>query len=84
MTWKSFAYNGGNVKSPKDAGPKDLEKPAEKLMFVSTKDAKLYVFNGDDHRLINSKLIQLKKDTTAISMHVIGKLKLIYLPRYHL
>ncbi|KAJ9545255.1 hypothetical protein OSB04_024962 [Centaurea solstitialis] len=73
MTWNSFVHNGGHVKSPKASGPKDVDKSVERMMIVSTKDAKLYVFNGDDHRMINSRPIQLKKDTTAISMHVIGK-----------
>ncbi|KAM0027761.1 putative transcription factor WD40-like family [Helianthus debilis subsp. tardiflorus] len=70
MAWKSFLYNGGSVKSPKDADPKSLDKNLEKLMFVSTKDAKLYVFDGNN-RMINSKPTQLKKNTTAISMHII-------------
>ncbi|XP_024981859.1 uncharacterized protein LOC112518409 isoform X1 [Cynara cardunculus var. scolymus] len=73
MTWKSFVYNDGHVKSPKDSGRKDLDRPAERLMIISTKDAKLYVFNGDDNRMINSRPIQLKKDTTVISMHVIER-----------
>ncbi|XP_076890939.1 uncharacterized protein LOC143542176 [Bidens hawaiensis] len=72
MTWKSFVYNGGNVKSPKGAGPKSVDKNLEKLMFVATKDAKLYVFDGSNH-MINSKPMQLKKDAAAISMHIIGK-----------
>ncbi|KAI3805730.1 hypothetical protein L1987_21615 [Smallanthus sonchifolius] len=68
LIWKSFVYNG--VKSPKDVGPKNLDKNVEKLMFVSTRDANLYVFDGDN-RMINSKPMQLKKDTTAISIHII-------------
>lgn len=72
VTWQPFVYNGGNVKSPKGAGPKNVDKNLEKLMFVATKDAKLYVFDGNN-RMINSKPMQLKKDTSAISMHIIGK-----------
>ncbi|GJU52111.1 hypothetical protein Tco_1221666 [Tanacetum coccineum] len=68
---KSFVYNGGHVKSSKGARPKDLDKPVDKLMFVCTKDATLYVYDGYDYRTFNSKPVQLKKDTTAISMHVI-------------
>ncbi|GJZ53123.1 synaptobrevin, WD40/YVTN repeat-like-containing domain protein, partial [Tanacetum coccineum] len=73
MTCKSFVYNGGHVKSPKGARPKDLDKPVDKLMFVCTKDATLYVYDGYDYRTLNSKPVQLKKDTTAISMQVIGE-----------
>lgn len=72
MTWKSFVYDGGNVKSPRGTGPKNLDKNLENLMFVSTKDAKLYVFDANN-RMITSKPMQLKKDTTAISVHIIGK-----------
>ncbi|KAL8262357.1 hypothetical protein R6Q59_026406 [Mikania micrantha] len=68
MIWKSFVYNG--VKSPKDVGPKNLAKNVEELIFVYTKDTKLYVFDGDNH-MINSKPMQLKKDAIAISMHII-------------
>nr|XP_043637002.1 uncharacterized protein LOC122607984 isoform X2 [Erigeron canadensis] len=71
MIWKSFVYNGNHTKSPKDSLAKDLDKGVEKFIFVSTKDAKLYVFDGDNHRIVNSKPLQLKRDTTAISMHVI-------------
>ncbi|CAI9259608.1 unnamed protein product [Lactuca saligna] len=73
MMWKSFLHNDGHVKSPKDLGSKDLNKnkPVESLMFIFTKDAKLYLFGCDDYRMINSKPMQLKKETTAISMHVI-------------
>ncbi|KAK9073076.1 hypothetical protein SSX86_007398 [Deinandra increscens subsp. villosa] len=70
MTWKSFVRNGGHVKSPKDAGPKNHDKNLEKLIFICTKDAKLYAFDGNN-RMINSKPTQLKKDTTAVSMHII-------------
>ncbi|GJU24434.1 synaptobrevin, WD40/YVTN repeat-like-containing domain protein, partial [Tanacetum coccineum] len=70
MTWKSFVYNGGDVKSPKGARPKDLDKPVDKLMFVCTKDATLYVYDGYDYRTLNYKPVQLKKDTTAISIVV--------------
>ncbi|GJT92831.1 hypothetical protein Tco_1081676 [Tanacetum coccineum] len=42
-------------------------------MFVCTKDATLYVYDGYDYRTLNSKPVQLKKDTTAISMHVIER-----------
>ncbi|GJS15598.1 synaptobrevin, WD40/YVTN repeat-like-containing domain protein, partial [Tanacetum coccineum] len=68
----SFVYNGDHVKSPKGARPKDLDKPVNKLMFVCTKDATLYVYDGYDYRTLSCKPVQLKKDTTAISMHVIG------------
>ncbi|KAL4557922.1 hypothetical protein LXL04_036116 [Taraxacum kok-saghyz] len=71
MIWKSLSYNDNQVKSPKDSGPKIFEKTIESLLFVLTKDAKLYLFNGDNHHMINSKPMQLKKETTAISMHVI-------------
>ncbi|GJY96658.1 synaptobrevin, WD40/YVTN repeat-like-containing domain protein, partial [Tanacetum coccineum] len=67
----SFVYNGDHVKSPKGARPKDLDKPVNKLMFVCTKDATLYVYDGYDYRTLSCKPVQLKKDTTAISMHVI-------------
>ncbi|XP_071716713.1 uncharacterized protein [Rutidosis leptorrhynchoides] len=71
ITWNSSVYSGSHVNSPKELGPKNLDKHVEKLMFVCTKDGKLYIFDGDDHRLINSKPVQLKKDSAAVSMHII-------------
>ncbi|KAI3724437.1 hypothetical protein L2E82_36212 [Cichorium intybus] len=73
IKWKAFVYNGSHVKSPNILGQKNLEISVESLMFVFTKDAKLYLFGGDDYRMVNSKPMQLKKGTTAISMHIIGK-----------
>ncbi|GKB75356.1 hypothetical protein Tco_0942251 [Tanacetum coccineum] len=68
----SLVYNGDHVKIPKGARPKDIDKPVNKLMFVCTKDATLNVYDGYDYRTLSCKPVQLKKDTTTISMHVIG------------
>ncbi|GJR77184.1 synaptobrevin, WD40/YVTN repeat-like-containing domain protein [Tanacetum coccineum] len=67
----SLVYNGDHVKIPKGARPKDIDKPVNKLMFVCTKDATLNVYDGYDYRTLSCKPVQLKKDTTTISMHVI-------------
>ncbi|XP_058214554.1 uncharacterized protein LOC131326025 isoform X3 [Rhododendron vialii] len=67
VAWTSF------IRSPKNSGPKSLDKSQEELIFMLTKDAKVYVIDGVAGTVISSRPVHLKKQSTAISMYVIGK-----------
>ncbi|XP_052172342.1 uncharacterized protein LOC127788266 isoform X2 [Diospyros lotus] len=70
LIWKAF-IDGNDPRSPKKSGPKIAEKPVEELIFLLTRDAKIYVINGGTGALMSSRPMHLKKESTAISMYVI-------------
>ncbi|KAL7265561.1 hypothetical protein ACSBR1_003357 [Camellia fascicularis] len=71
VTWKTVANTNGHVRSPKNSGSNIADNSVEELIFVLTKDAKVYVINGGSGIMISSRPMHLKKDSTAISMYVI-------------
>lgn len=71
VTWTSF------IRTPKNSGPKSPDKSQEELIFVLTKDAKVYVINGVTGTVISSRPVRLKTDSTAISMYIIGKYEMM-------
>ncbi|XP_028075977.1 uncharacterized protein LOC114278167 isoform X8 [Camellia sinensis] len=71
VTWKTVANTNGHVRSPKNSGSNIADNPVEELIFVLTKDAKVYIINGGSGIMISSRPMHLKKDSTAISMYVI-------------
>lgn len=71
VAWTSF------IRSPKNSGPKSLDKCQEELIFMLTKDAKVYVIDGVTGTVISSRPVHLKKQSTAISMYVIGKYEMM-------
>ncbi|GMP51244.1 hypothetical protein CsSME_00017548 [Camellia sinensis var. sinensis] len=46
VTWKTVANTNGRVRSPKNSGSNIADNPVEELIFVLTKDAKVYIING--------------------------------------
>lgn len=73
MTWKELTQTDGLVKSPKHSKTKIPVSPAVEVIFVLTKDAKINVIDGGTGSTINTRPWNLKKESVAISMYVIGK-----------
>ncbi|XAR68805.1 hypothetical protein NMG60_11000176 [Bertholletia excelsa] len=71
LVWKSFLDSYGHVKSPKNTGSNIPKNSTQDLIFILTKDAKVYVKDADTGTLINSRPMHLKNQSRAISMYVI-------------
>ena len=63
--------------SPKDSQSQILNDPEKEVMFIMTRNADIIVRDGITGTLISSLPMHPKKDSTAISMYIIGK----YLPK---
>ncbi|KAF8396949.1 hypothetical protein HHK36_018585 [Tetracentron sinense] len=70
---KAFAGIHCLINSPKHSGSKSPDDPAEGIMFILTRNAHIVVTNSVTGNLIGSRVMHLKKESTAISMYVIGK-----------
>lgn len=73
IIWKAITNNHTLVKSPKHSESEISNDPPKELMFILTKDSKVVVIDGSTGNMINSGPMHLKKESTAISMYVIGK-----------
>lgn len=73
MVWKQQACFQSALNSPKQP-----ETPSgnslEEILFVLSQDGKINVVEGDTGKMISSRPIHVK-ESTAISMYVIGKYK---------
>lgn len=73
ITWKELKHMDSVVKSLKHSETKIAVCPAQEVMFVLTKDAKINMIDGGTGHLISTRPWYLKKESVAISMYVIGK-----------
>lgn len=71
---KAFVYE--SAKNTNESAPKIPDNCRGEPIFVLTKDASIYVIDGNNGSMISSRPVQLKK-STAISMYVIGKYSLL-------
>ncbi|PSS34691.1 Syntaxin-binding protein 5-like [Actinidia chinensis var. chinensis] len=71
VTWKAFMNSNGNVRSPKKPGSNFPDNSVEELIFVLSKDAKVYAINGVTGTMVSSRPVHLKEESTVISLHVI-------------
>lgn len=73
MVWKQEACFQSTANSPKQP-----ETPSgnsfEEILFVLSRDGKINVVEGDTGKMISSRPMHVK-ESTAISMYVIGKYK---------
>lgn len=68
---KAYDHDCSHTKSPK---PSELsENHTDGIMLILTKDARIYAIDGGTGKLISTRPLHLKKESTAISMYVIGK-----------
>ncbi|XP_031376153.1 uncharacterized protein LOC116191849 isoform X4 [Punica granatum] len=68
MTWKSCSNISNLFKTPKHRETGVPVTPADEVLFVLTKDAKVFIVEG---RMKSSGSLQLKKKSSPISMYVI-------------
>lgn len=71
VLWKVFAF--GPAKSLNQPGLKIPDNVAGEFLFVLTKDARIYVVDGNNGKRICSRPVHPKKQSSAITMYVIGK-----------
>ena len=81
ITWKAITDSDTLVKSPKHAESEIPSDPSKELMFILT-NSKVIVIDGRTGNRISSGPMHLKKESTAISMYVIGKCN-FYLGNYN-
>lgn len=73
IIWKSVTNSHALVKSSRDSESKLSNDPPKELMFILTKDSKVVVIDGCTGNMTSPGPMHLKKQSTAISMYVIGK-----------
>lgn len=73
MVWKQQACFQSAVNSPKKVETPS-EKSLEEILFILSRDGKINVVEGDTGKTISSRPFHVK-ESTAISMYVIGKYK---------
>lgn len=69
VLWKAFAF--GPAKSLNQSGLKIPDNVAREFLFVLTKDARIYVVDGNTGKIICSRPVHPKKQSSAITMYVI-------------
>ncbi|XP_051131548.1 uncharacterized protein LOC127251742 [Andrographis paniculata] len=69
VTWKGFI--SGIDKSSDETASKTPANSTGELIFVTTKDASVYAIDGKSGSMISTKPMQLKKNSTPISLYVI-------------
>lgn len=73
IIWRSIIDSHTLAKSPKQFEADFHSDPSKELMFILTKDSKVIVIDGSTGNTTSSGPMHLKKESTAISMYVIGK-----------
>lgn len=73
LIWTEFRNTHGLVKDPNHLETKNPVNPAEEVIFILFKDAKISIVDGSNGNMITSRPWHLKKEAIAISMDVIGK-----------
>lgn len=73
MTWTEFKNTHSLPKNPNHSEREVPVNPAEEVIIVLFKDAKISIVGGSSENMISSSPWHLKKKVIAISMQVIGK-----------
>ncbi|PON51137.1 WD repeat containing protein [Parasponia andersonii] len=73
ISWKELANSHSLAKSPKNSETNTSLHSAKEVMFILRKDAKINVVDGINGNMICPRPWNLKKESIAISMYVIGK-----------
>ncbi|XP_077212708.1 transducin family protein / WD-40 repeat family protein isoform X3 [Tasmannia lanceolata] len=74
LAMKVFTHIGSLIHSPKQQGPKSPEDLAGGVLFVLTRNAHIVVIDSVIGNMISSRPVHPKKESTAISMYVIGNI----------
>lgn len=70
---KDIANSHALVKSPKLSETNTVINSTKEAVFILTKDAKINVIDGHNGNMITTRPWNLKKESIAVSMYVIGK-----------
>lgn len=73
MTWTEFRNTHSLPKNPNHSETKTPINPAEEVIIILFKDAKISIVGASSENTISSRPWHLKKEAVAISMEVIGK-----------
>lgn len=87
LVWKLEACFQNAVNSLKQSETPS-ENTLEEILFVSSRDGKINIIDGNSGKMISSRPLHVK-ESTAISMYVIGKYRFhqehsIFLVLFHL
>lgn len=73
VIWNTNMNNNGLVESAIPPASKNADNPAEELLFILTKDAKVSIIDGDTGNMTGYRPVHLKKESIAVSLYIIGK-----------
>ncbi|KAE8711656.1 Transducin family protein / WD-40 repeat family protein, putative isoform 2 [Hibiscus syriacus] len=72
LSWLEFKNAHSHVKSTEQSETEIAVKPEEEIIFILTKDAKIFSIDGANGEMIQPHPWNLKKEETALSMYIIG------------
>ncbi|KAM7467960.1 hypothetical protein LguiB_015522 [Lonicera macranthoides] len=72
IAWKTYMRSDGHSKSSKESQPESKvpDGPPKELMFLLTKDSKVYVIDAGSGSMTGARPMHMKKDSAVISMYV--------------
>lgn len=73
ISWQEITHTNSLLKRQKHLEGKVLANSVEEVMFILTKDASINVIDGQTGKSICPHPWNMKKESIAISMYVIGK-----------
>ncbi|GMJ03232.1 Tomosyn [Hibiscus trionum] len=72
LSWLEFKNAHSHVKSTEKSETEVAVKPEEEIIFILTKDAKIFSIDGANGEMIHPHPWHLKKEETALSMYIIA------------
>ncbi|XP_038992535.1 uncharacterized protein LOC120116025 isoform X2 [Hibiscus syriacus] len=72
LSWLEFKNAHSHVKSTEQSETEIAVKPEEEIIFILTKDAKIFSIDGANGEMIQPHPWNLKKEETALSMYIIA------------
>lgn len=73
LAMKTFSDTNGLLNGPEDSESKTLEDLGNRPLFVMTRNARITAINSQTGKIVTSQSMYPEKDSTAISMYIIGK-----------
>ncbi|KAB1217722.1 Syntaxin-binding protein 5-like [Morella rubra] len=72
LAMKTFSDTNGLINRPEDSESKTLEDLGNRPLFVMTRNARITAINSQTGKIVTSQSMYPEKDSTAISMYIIG------------
>lgn len=73
LAMKSFSDTSSSLQSPEDSESKNLGDPGNGLTFIMTRNGHIVVIDSSSGNMISSWPMHSQKESTAVSMHIIGE-----------